>query len=57
MDQRRFPIPPLIRRNTVLLSLAQAFVGSGTQLQSTLTVLMVQQLFGFTRPLLALAPA
>src|SRR5436305_295673 len=31
-------IPPLIRRNTVLLALAQAFVGTGTQLVPVMTL-------------------
>jgi MFS family permease len=36
----------VIKRNTVLLALAQAFVGLGTQLVPTLTAIMVQQLLG-----------
>ncbi len=43
-DERQHKIPPLIRRNTFLLALAQAFVGSGTQLTSVLTPIMVQVL-------------
>src|SRR5205823_10693573 len=43
-DERQHKIPPLIRRNTILLALAQAFVGTGTQLVPTLTAIMVQQL-------------
>jgi MFS family permease len=44
VHDRQYKIPPLIRRNTVLLALAQAFVGTGTQLVPTLTAIMVQQL-------------
>jgi MFS family permease len=36
----------VIKRNAVLLALAQAFVGMGTQLVPTLTAIMVQQLLG-----------
>jgi len=44
IDERRIPIPPLIRRNTILLALAQSFVGTGTQLVPTLTAIMVEKL-------------
>ncbi len=39
----RFPVPPLIRRNTLLLAATQAFVGTGTQLIPTLGGIMVER--------------
>ena len=42
----RFPVPGLIRRNTLLLALAQAFVGMGTQLVPTLGGIMIERLLG-----------
>jgi MFS family permease len=44
--QAAHPVPPLIRRNTVLLALAQAFVGAGTQLVPTLGGIMIERLLG-----------
>lgn len=41
-----FPIPPLIRRNTVLLATTQAFVGVGTQLMPTLGGIIIERLLG-----------
>ncbi|MCC6177669.1 MAG: MFS transporter [Chloroflexi bacterium] len=43
-DEASIPIPWLIKRNTVLLALAQAFVGLGSQMVPTLGAIMVQQL-------------
>ncbi len=40
------PIPPLIRRNTLLLAATQAFVGTGTQLVPTLGGIMIERLLG-----------
>jgi hypothetical protein len=42
----RPPIPPLIRRNSLPLALAQAFVGAGTQLVPTLGGIMIERLLG-----------
>lgn len=42
----RFFVPPLIRRNTILLAATQAFVGTGTQLVPTLGGLMIERLLG-----------
>jgi MFS family permease len=39
-------IPPLIRRNTLLLAATQAFVGTGTQLVPTLGGIMIERLLG-----------
>ncbi|MDE3113039.1 MAG: MFS transporter [Chloroflexota bacterium] len=39
-------IPPLIRRNTMLLASTQAFVGAGTQLVPTLGAIMIERLLG-----------
>ncbi len=39
-------IPPLIRRNTILLALTQAFVGMGTQTTPTLAPIIVVQMLG-----------
>lgn len=39
-------IPPLIRRNTVLLALTQAFVGMGNQTTPTLAPIIVVQMLG-----------
>jgi len=42
----RPPIPPAIKRNTLLLAVTQAFVGVGNQMVPTLGALMVLQLLG-----------
>jgi MFS family permease len=42
----RLPVPAVIRRNTLLLALAQAFVGTGTQLVPTLGGIMIERLLG-----------
>lgn len=42
----RFPIPPLIRRNTIYLALAQAFTGSGMGLVYSIGPLMVLGITG-----------
>jgi MFS family permease len=42
----RRPIPAVVMRNTVLLALTQAFVGTGTQLVPTLGGLMIERLLG-----------
>jgi MFS family permease len=42
----RRPVPALIKRNTLLLALAQAFVGMGTQLVPTLGGIMIERLLG-----------
>ncbi len=39
-------VPPLIRRNTLLLAITQAFVGTGTQLVPTLGGIMIERLLG-----------
>jgi hypothetical protein len=39
-------VPPLIRRNTLLLAATQAFVGTGTQLVPTLGGIMIERLLG-----------
>ena len=39
-------IPPLIRRNTILLALTQAFVGMGNQTTPTLAPIIVVQMLG-----------
>src|SRR3954471_1342789 len=39
-------IPPLIRRNTILLALTQAFVGMGSQTTPTLAPLIVMEMLG-----------
>ncbi|MGH7829508.1 MAG: MFS transporter, partial [Candidatus Binatia bacterium] len=41
-----FKIPPLIRRNTVLLAFSQALVGVGTQMVPALGAIMVVRLLG-----------
>ena len=43
---KRSPIPALIKRNTILLAAAQAFVGTGTQLGPTLGAIVVVRLLG-----------
>src|SRR5262245_17294622 len=43
---QRPPIPPAIKRNTLLLAVTQAFVGVGNQMVPTLGALMVLQLLG-----------
>jgi MFS family permease len=43
---RRPPIPPVIKRNTLLLAVTQAFVGVGNQMVPTLGAIMVLQLLG-----------
>ena len=40
------PLPPLIRRNTLRLALAQAFIGMGNQATPTLAPLITVQLLG-----------
>jgi MFS family permease len=42
----RSAVPPLIRRNTLLLAATQAFVGTGTQLVPTLGGIMIERLLG-----------
>jgi MFS family permease len=42
----RVAVPPLIRRNTLLLAATQAFVGTGTQLVPTLGGIMIERLLG-----------
>ena len=42
----RTPIPALIRRNTILLALTQAFVGMGNQMTPTLGAIMVVRMLG-----------
>lgn len=42
----RLPVPAVIWRNTLLLALAQAFVGTGTQLVPTLGGIMIERLLG-----------
>ena len=42
----RTKIPPLIRRNTILLALTQAFVGMGNQTTPTLAPIIVLQMLG-----------
>lgn len=39
-------LPPLVRRNTILLTLAQAFIGMGNQAIPTLVPLMTVQMLG-----------
>jgi MFS family permease len=46
IDERRIGIPPLIKRNTVLLALTQAFVGMGNQTTPTLAPILVVQMLG-----------
>lgn len=41
-----FKIPPLIKRNTILLALSQAFVGAGMQMVPALGAILVVQLLG-----------
>ncbi|MDP2663159.1 MAG: MFS transporter, partial [Dehalococcoidia bacterium] len=45
-QQARFKIPAIVRRNTVLLALSQAFVGAGMQMIPALGALAVLQLTG-----------
>jgi MFS family permease len=45
-SRRHDPIPPLIKRNTLLLALTQAFVGMGNQTSPTLAPIIVMQLLG-----------
>ncbi len=42
----RLPVPALIRRNTYLLTAAEAFIGTGQQMVPTLGALMVLRLMG-----------
>ncbi len=42
----RLPIPALIRRNTYLLTAAEAFIGTGQQMVPTLGALMILRLVG-----------
>ena len=44
--QSSINIPPLIRRNTILLALTQAFVGMGNQTTPTLAPIIVVQMLG-----------
>src|SRR5215216_5748082 len=44
--QGSLAIPPLIRRNTILLALTQAFVGMGNQTTPTLAPIIVVQMLG-----------
>ena len=43
---QHFDIPPLIRRNTVLLALTQAFVGMGNQTTPTLAPIIASRMLG-----------
>ena len=43
---QHFDIPPLIRRNTVLLALTQAFVGMGNQTTPTLAPIIATRMLG-----------
>src|SRR5205823_6464690 len=43
---RRPPLPPAIKRNTLLLAVTQAFVGVGNQMVPALGAIMVLQLLG-----------
>jgi MFS family permease len=45
-DPGSMAIPPLIRRNTILLALTQAFVGMGNQTTPTLAPIIVVQMLG-----------
>src|SRR4051794_9167828 len=45
-DSSQLGIPPLIRRNTILLALTQAFVGMGNQTTPTLAPIIVVQMLG-----------
>src|SRR5215218_4232319 len=45
-ERAHFAIPPLIRRNTLLLALTQAFVGMGNQTTPTLAPIIVVQMLG-----------
>src|SRR4051794_29958429 len=40
------PLPPLIKRNTILLASTQAFVGMGTQMVPALGAIIVMQITG-----------
>jgi len=40
------PVPALIKRNTLLLAMTQAFVGMGTQLVPTFGAIMIERLLG-----------
>jgi len=44
--QAQYKIPPLIRRNTILLALTQAMVGVGNQTTATLAPLLAVQILG-----------
>ncbi|MGE3269797.1 MAG: MFS transporter [Chloroflexota bacterium] len=45
-DKQHFSIPPLIRRNTILLALTQAFVGMGNQTTPTLAPIIAVRMLG-----------
>lgn len=45
-ESSQIGIPPLIRRNTILLALTQAFVGMGNQTTPTLAPIIVVQMLG-----------
>lgn len=45
-QQAKFKIPGIVRRNTVLLAMSQAFVGAGMQMSPALGALAVLQLTG-----------
>ena len=46
LDERDLTIPPLIRRNTILLTLAEMFVGTGQQMVPTLGSIVVYSFLG-----------
>jgi MFS family permease len=45
-DERDLPIPALVRRNTILLTLAEMFVGTGQQMVPTLGSIVVYSFLG-----------
>jgi MFS family permease len=46
IDERDLPIPSLVRRNTLLLAVAEAFVGTGQQMVPTLGSIVVYSFLG-----------
>ncbi len=46
LDERDLKIPPLIRRNTIFLTLAEMFVGTGQQMVPTLGSIVVYSFLG-----------
>jgi MFS family permease len=46
LDERSLKVPPLIRRNTILLTLAEMFVGTGQQMVPTLGSIVVYTFLG-----------